>query len=412
MTAALRAIEERQMSAELALRNEQLVELAPDGILIHNGEHILAANAAIMRMCGATHRSELIGRPIELLLHPPYLKAVGKQLAGSLRADEFAPAVRDTLYTLDGGEVEVEIRAQVFVEHGKPSAHLVIRDITERLATEAISRNLAAHIQSTQKLEAIGSLAGGVAHEVNNMLQVITGFSELLLATPKLGTDACADVNEILHAANHAASITKQLLEFSRTAVHHPRSISLGATVRALLPIMRRMVGETRHLDVSTLGSHHVCMDPGQLEQIIVNLVVNASHATTHGDTISVVESETYVRTSVDDAGGNAIPAGLYATLTISDTGSGMNESTMARIFEPFFTTKPTGEGTGLGLAAVQGIMAQNAGNITVTSIVNTGTTFTLYFPIVSATDCVVEPAPPRAAQHLPPNRGKTILVV
>ncbi|MEP6764620.1 MAG: response regulator [Gemmatimonadaceae bacterium] len=412
MTPAMRAMEERRTAVERAVRNEQLVELAADGILVHDGKCILAANAAIVRMAGATRVNQLVGRPVEVLLHPPYLKAVGKQLSGSLRDDEFAPAVRDTLYRLDGGEVEVEIRAQVFLEHGRPTAHLVIRDITERLASEAVARNLAAHIQATQKLEAVGALAGGVAHEVNNMLQVITGFSELLLSTPTLTADACSDVKEILNAANHAASITKQLLEFSRSAVHRPQSINLGATVRLLQPIVRRLVGDSRRLEVSTPGSHHVCIDPGQLEQLIVNLVMNARHATTFDDTISVFESEMYVDSSLNDVDGIAIAAGLYATLSISDTGTGMSEATMAHIFEPFFTTKAIGEGSGLGLAAVHGIMAQNGGNITVKSLLGGGTTFTLFFPVVAAENCGVDEIEPPAASNASAHHGKTILVV
>jgi len=399
-------------AVERDVRYEQLVEFAPDGILIHDGERILAANAAVLRLAGASRRDELIGRPVELILHPPYLKGVERQLTGAVRVEEQAPAVRDTFHRLDGREVEVEVRAQVFIERGKPSAHLVIRDITERLATEAVARDLAAHIQATQRLEAVGALAGGVAHEVNNMLQVIMGFGALLMDAPSTIDEAREDVSEILKAAVHAAAITRQLLEFSRHAVHRPQLLQLDVALRQLQPIIRRLAGENRRLEVLTNAARDIWMDPGQLEQLIINLVMNARHATSSAQLIWVSSSEAVVKEVIADVHGETIPVGVYATLVIRDTGTGMSREIQARIFEPFFTTKPVGEGTGLGLAAVAGIMAQNGGHITVRSESGKGTTFTLYFPeVVPETKASTVVAPARLPQ-VARRAGSTILIV
>ena len=365
-------------------RYEQLVELAPDGILVHDGERILSANAAAVRLAGASRADQIVGQPVDMLLHPPHLKAIALELASDTRPVQPVPPVRDTLHRVDGGNVEVEVRAQVFIEAGKPSAHLVIRDITERLAAEAVTREHAAQLQTTQRLEAVSALAAGVAHEVNNMLQVVLGFGTLLLDEREVTPESLASVREIIAAANHAAAITRQLLEFSRHAEHHPQPVDLSAMVRQLLPVIKQLAGAQRQLALSTLAPHVVLVDPGQLEQLVVNLIVNARHATTENDTITIVAAEVDVVTGALDADGRAIKPGRYGTLSVRDTGSGMDAATRARIFEPFFTTKRLGTGTGLGLAAVAGIMAQSGGHITVKSALGEGSMFTLLFPLLS----------------------------
>ena len=399
-----------------SLRYEQLVELAPDGIVVHDGERILWANQAAVRLMGASRVDELVGQAVDRFIRPPHLKAIARALVGDTHRSAPAPPVRDTLHRLDGDTVEVEVRAQGFLEDGLPLVHLVIRDITERLAAQALTSELAAQLQATQRLEAVGTLAGGVAHEVNNMLQVILGFGIPLLEDRALDPQALASLSEIITAANHAAGITRQLLEFSRHAEHHPQLVDLSAMVRQLMPVIRRLAGEHRRLEVSAVGSHLVWVDPGQLEQVLVNLMVNARHATVDGDTIAVVATETVLATETLDISGHPIAPGRYGTLEIRDTGSGMDAATSARIFEPFFTTKPIGSGTGLGLAAVAGIMAQNGGRITVRSAPGVGTTFSLYFLLASprqeaSTERQAHVEPP-SEQHAPVSGTHSILVV
>ena len=213
-------------------RYQQLVELAPETILIHDGERIVLANAAAVRLAGATHRDQLVGQPIDSFLHPPYLKAVEAQLLATDDVAKPVLPVRDAFRRLDGSQVEVEVTAIAFLDHGRPSAHLVIRDLTERLRLQASARQAEEQLQQAQKMEAVGALAGGVAHEVNNMMSVILGFSEFLLSASDMAEERLAEVRQIVRAAERTAAVTRQLLAFSRRAFHRPQVVDLGPAVQ------------------------------------------------------------------------------------------------------------------------------------------------------------------------------------
>ncbi len=372
--------------AERDARYEQLVELAPDGILLHDGDRIVGANAAAQALVGATSREQLVGQPVEAFLTPPFLKGVEEQLTGGRRADASAPAIRETLHRLDGADLDVEVRALPFVDHGRPAAHLVIRDISERLAIEQLARENATRLQDAQKMEAVGALAGGVAHEVNNMMQVVLGGGAVLLEDETLTQSQRKDLEQILSAAERAATVTQQLLAFSRHAAHQPVAVDLAAAVHGLVPTLRRLLGDQCELLVSFEKSPRVLVDPGQLQQMVVNLALNARDATPSGGSVTISAGPTAVPQDVRDVDGADIPPGAYGSLVVQDTGHGMDEALQARIFEPFFTTKPRGRGTGLGLAAVHGILAQSGGHLTLASAPGEGTTFTLYLPIAPAT--------------------------
>jgi two-component system, cell cycle sensor histidine kinase and response regulator CckA len=402
---------EQQVEAERDERYQQLVEQAPDGILIHDGERIVLANAAAVRLAGATRRTELVGQPIDSFLNPPFLKAVEAHLTHSDSPAELAPPVRDTFRRLDGSEVQVEVRAVMIMDHGRPSAHLVVRDITERLATEQAARQGEELLHQAQKMESVGALAGGVAHEINNMMQVVVGCGDFLIRDVRLPEEALADVREIIRAADRAAALTRQLLAFSRRAVHRPQVVDLGAAVRDAEPMVRRLLGEGRQLVVGGDAELQVWVDPGQLEQVVVNLALNARDAMPDGGTLTITTAQTDVPDGTASAQGAAIPAGPYATLIVCDTGVGMDPAVQAKIFEPFFTTKPVGQGTGLGLAAAQGVLAQNNGYITVASAPGKGSTFTVYLPIIP----VAEVGERRGAPRIGPDAthaGATVLVV
>jgi len=393
-------------------RYQELVELAPDGILIHDGGRIVFANASAVRLAGATHRAQLVGLPIDTFLDPPYLKAVQTQLTDSVSPAGPAPPVRDTFHRLDGSEVEVEVRAIAFMDHGRPSAHLVIRDITERLAMEQAAHQVEEHLQQTHRMEAAGALAGGVAHEVNNMMQVVLGFSHFLLGDVRLPEECLGDVREIIRAADRAAVVTRQLLAFSRRAVHRPKVVDLGAAVRGTEPMVRLLLGEGRRLVVVADVAPRVLVDPGQFEQVVINLALNARDAMPADGTLTITMVETELPGDIAAAGGVAIPAGRYATLLVRDTGAGMDAATQAQIFEPFFTTKPVGHGTGLGLAATHGILTQNNGYITVASAPGQGATFTVYLPVLPDADMVERRGvPPRTGANAA-QAGATVLVV
>jgi two-component system, cell cycle sensor histidine kinase and response regulator CckA len=393
-------------------RYQQLVELAPESILIHDGERVILANAAAVRLAGATHRDQLVGQPIDSFLHPPYLKAVEAQLLGSGDLAKRVPPVRDSFRRLDGSEVEVEVTAIAFLDQGRPSAHLVVQDITERLAAQHVSHLAEERLQQAQKMEAVGALAGGVAHEVNNMMSVILGYSHFLLQDPALPAERVTEVRHIVRAAERTAAVTRQLLAFSRRAFHQPEVLHLGAAMHDLEPIVRRLLGEKRHLVLASDASPRVRVDKSQLEQVIVNLALNARDAMPAGGTLTITTAETELANEVASGDGATIPAGRYALVVVRDTGVGMDTATQAHVFEPFFTTKPVGQGTGLGLAATDGIMKQNDGYITVASAPGEGATFTLYLPVLTESEVIERRAGQRrAGEHALP-AGATVLLV
>jgi two-component system, cell cycle sensor histidine kinase and response regulator CckA len=393
-------------------RYDRLVELAPDGILIHDGEQIVMANTAAVRLAGADHRDQLIGRPIDTFLNPPYFKAVQEQLVRSGDPGALVPPVRDTFRRLDGSEIEVEVTAIPFMDRGRASAHLVIRDITERLAAQAKARQAEEYLRQAQKMEAVGALAGGVAHEVNNMMLVALGFAEFLLQDPTMPEDRLPDVREIMNAADRAAAVTQELLNFSRRAFHNPEVLDLNAVVRELGPMVRRLLGEGRQLTVALGGPCRVWADKGQLKQVVVNLALNARDAMPSGGTLTITTSEAALEGGISGYAGVSIPGAHYGLIVVRDTGVGMDPATQDHIFEPFFTTKPLGEGTGLGLAAAYGIMEQNKGYIAVGSAPGQGTTFRLYLPLSpdAAVSERMEEPPPLGATGTP--AGMTVLVV
>ena len=249
-----------------------------------------------------------------------------------------------------------------------------VQDITER-------RMLEDQLRHSQKMEAIGRLAGGIAHDLNNALTAIAGYSELALNEVPGDHPARADVQEIRRAAERAAAVTRQLLAFSRKQLLEPRLFDLNDAVSAIARLLARIVGHdiriTTHLSTEI---RPILGDPGQVEQAIVNLAVNARDAMPTGGELSLTTSceivgEAFARMHVP------MPAGEYVMLRVADTGQGMASETSARIFEPFFTTKPPGKGTGLGLSMVYATLKQIGGFIFVDTEPGRGTTFTLYFP-------------------------------
>jgi PAS domain S-box-containing protein len=404
--------ERRREDTERDERYQQLVELAPDGILVHDGDRIVLANASAVRLAGATSRAQLVGRFIDAFLDPPYLKAIATQLTDSISPADPAPPVRDTLHRIDGSNLDVMVRAVAFLDHGRPATHLVIRDITDLLIAEQNARQMEDRLHQAQRMESVGALAGGVAHEVNNMMQVVLGVGEFMLRTGQLPENCRTDVQEMVNAAERAAAVTRQLLAFSRRAVHRPAAVDLGAAVRDAEPVLRRLLGEGRRLVVLADASPQVWVDPGQLQQVVINLALNARDAMADGGTLTIATAEVDLPPGSVAADNSAIPAGHYASLAVRDTGAGIEAEVMKRIFEPFFTTKPSGEGTGLGLAAALGAMTQNSGFITVESAPGQGATFTVYLPVLEHAALPKTPAePPRVAASAA-YAGSTILVV
>jgi nitrogen-specific signal transduction histidine kinase len=289
------------------------------------------------------------------------------------------------------------------VDHGRLAAHLVIRDITKRLAAQAVARRAEERLREAQKMEAIGALAGGVAHEVNNMMVVVLGASDLLLRNSAVPDEWTRDLRDIWNAADRSATVTRQLLAFSRRAVHLPHAIDLDTLVHNVEQTVQRLLGDTRQLVLLLDGPLGVMVDGGQIEQVIINLVLNARDAMPTGGKLTITTTCAVIDKDVRGCSGTPIPEGRYGLMSIRDTGVGIDAENLVRLFEPFFTTKPVGEGTGLGLAAVYGIMEQNRGFVAVESTPALGTTFSLYFPLVPD-------ATPPASQHGQPAVATTLV--
>ncbi len=256
-----------------------------------------------------------------------------------------------------------------------------VRDITERKEAEAERGRLEEKLMQSQKLEAVGQLAGGVAHDFNNMLSVIMASAELALLSLDPVAPARKDIEEIRSAADRSADLTRQLLAFARRQVITPRHQDLNDTVAPMLNMLRRLIGEgTSLIWRPSPEPCPVFIDPSQLDQVLANLVVNARDAISGTGTITIATAIAEVDSSRSMSHPGAIP-GTYVVLCVDDDGCGMDEETRARIFEPFFTTKPLGQGTGLGLATVYGIAQQNRGFVEVISAPARGTTIKVYVP-------------------------------
>jgi PAS domain S-box-containing protein len=271
----------------------------------------------------------------------------------------------------------------------------------ERRSAEEALRRSEEQLRQAQKMEAVGQLAGGIAHDFNNLLTGVLTYCDLILQDVHQGDPIRADVEQIRHAGERAAGLTRQLLAFSRRQVLQPRVLSLNATVSELDGMLRRLIRADIALETELDPAlWYVLADPGQIEQVLVNLVVNARDATPHGGRIVV---------STGNRGQDGVRPRAYATLTVTDTGHGMDAGTRARIFDPFFTTKEPGQGTGLGLSTVYGIVEQSGGHIDVESTPGRGATFTVYLPRYEGAG---EALPARVDRRTLPGGAETLLLV
>jgi PAS domain S-box-containing protein len=309
----------------------------------------------------------------------------------------------------DGTRVLLEVRARLILEDGNITGiQAIARDITERKQSEEEKALLQEQLRQSQKMEAIGRLAGGIAHDFNNLLTIIGGYSALSFFELKEGDPLKGKIRAVQKATERTANLTRQLLAFSRRQAMEMKVLDLNATLRDMDKMLRRVIGEDIKLVVhlaEDLGRTKT--DPGQIEQVIMNLVVNARDAMPDGgrltiETANVELDEVYARGHV------GVKPGRYLMLSVSDTGAGMTREVKERVFEPFFTTKETGKGTGLGLSTVYGIVKQTGGSVGVYSEPGKGTVFKIYLPPV---DEPIEIFKEKLVKDLP--RGsETVLIV
>jgi PAS domain S-box-containing protein len=301
----------------------------------------------------------------------------------------------------DGRVIQVEIAFHDIQYAGHPAKLAVLMDVTGRVQLED-------QLRQAQKMEAVGMLAGGVAHDFNNLLTIITGYSQLILNNLRLDDPNRHSVEQIMKAGERAAALTKQLLAFSRRQVLQPKVLDLNQLVTRLGAMLQRLIGEDVDLRLllrQDVG--RVSADPGQMEQVIMNLVVNARDAMPKGGMLTVETAN--VELDEHYAGRHiAVKPGRYIMLAVSDNGSGMDATTKARLFEPFFTTKGSGKGTGLGLSTVFGIVKQSGGSVDVYSEVGTGTSVKVYLPRIDR----AVPVEAEEARRRPARGSETILLV
>jgi PAS domain S-box-containing protein len=347
--------------------------------------HWLKVPPTLCRLLGLEeHR--LLGTSIDELLHPEHAEMEGWEhlVRGEARTVDLETRWRRP----DGKPLWMYLNASLVQDTAGEPLYLLLylRDITER-------KSLEDQLRQAQKMEAVGQLAGGIAHDFNNLLTAILGSTELLLADTPPDDPRREDVQEISRSAHRAAALVRQLLAYSRKQVLQPRRVDLNAIVRDMGAMLRRVVGEPIELRLDLdPGLGHVTADPGQLEQVIANLGVNARDAMPRGGTLTITTSNVTGRGVKAPADEGLPAAGPLVSLAVTDTGIGMDDEVRGRLFEPFFTTKELGRGTGLGLATVYGIVRQSGGHIQVRSRPGEGSSFTVYLPRAEA------PRPARGA--------------
>ncbi len=374
-----------------ALRNSEakyrrLFEAAQDGILILDALTglITDVNPFLVHLLGYSHE-ELVGRALwEIGLFKDI--AAAKAAFQALQDNSYVRYEDLPLKCKSGRSVNVEVVSNVYKENGEAVIQCNIRDITERKSAEKSGQRL----RQAHKMEAVGQLAGGLAHDFNNLLGVILGYCEILGEHPDLTKPTRNMIAEIHNAGTTGKNLTQRLLAFSRRQALQPVFLDLNEAVKRAAVMLNRLIGDNIEL-VSVLSGSlgTIEADPSQIDQVLMNLAINARDAMQRGGTISIETSNL----DIDENYAALHPpasAGRYVMLTVSDTGSGMDLDTQSHIFEPFFSTKAPGSGTGLGLSTVFGIVKQSGGTIGVYSELGQGTSFRIHFPRRDAAPAVL----------------------
>lgn len=384
-----KALREKDHLGEALLESEKryrrLFESAKDGILILDAESgkIVDANPFILQLLGYPHEA-LCGKHLwELGIFRDI--AASREAFQTLQENHYIRYEDLPLETRDGQAIAVEFVSNVYLEGDNRVIQCNIRDITARKREEAEHHRLANQLQQARKMEAVGLLAGGVAHDYNNALTVIIGHAEFALkkVDPRLGIHA--DLTEILKAANHSAEITRKLLTFARKQAITPVELDINRTVENMRSTLKKLLGN-HEAELIFLPEASFCktrMDPDQFGQMLINLCLNAKEAIAPGGRITITTGNGILAAG-ERAEHPEFAAGEYVRLAVSDDGRGMERKTIDQIFTPFFTSKEVGQGPGLGLSMVYGIVQQNQGFIKVHSKPGQGSTFTVYLPRIA----------------------------
>jgi len=448
--ASLRSLSERRQTAETLMKLASIVESSDDAIFGKSMDGIITSwNKGAERIYGYT-AEEVVGKPISVLIPPEQgdeLRQIHETATRGESLDDYETLrvrkdgkeiylslsispIKDTTGRLTGASIvarditeqrlaqkalqeahdELEVRVKERTVQLTEAVASLEKEIAERQEAEEALEKTEEQLRQSQKLEAVGRLAGGIAHDFNNLLTVIIGYSDLISRKGGLDARVTERVEEIHKAAVRASSLTRQLLAFSRKQVLKPQVLDLNELVEGLSKMLSRLIGEDVQI-INSLGAGlgKVNADPGQIEQILINLAVNARDAMPEGGQITIKTANAELDQAYSDMH-MAVKPGHYVMLAVSDTGLGMDAATRERVFEPFFTTKEVGKGTGLGLSMVYGIVKQSGGNIWIYSEPGHGATFKIYLPLI--TDDSLVAVPTEGTENLVTNAAETILLV
>ncbi len=406
LISVIRDLTERR-AVDLQLRETEeryhiLLETAPDGVFVQTGGCFQYLNAAALELFGASDPVELVGKPVVGQFAPSCREFVAAQLHRLNSLRESIPPTELTLLQVTGDELPVEMRAAPLTWDGQPGALVFMHDVRRRLADRQERDQLIEQLTQAQKMESIGRLAAGVAHDFNNLLTVIMGFTELARSEMLPGQTSLEEaLQEVHRAADRARDLTRHLLAFARRQELNLQPVDMAQLLSAVQRMLERMVGERIRIDLTVASDAGVVFgDPSQLEQVLINLVVNARDAMNGAGVISI-DSKSIHLDRIEARSVQTL-SGWYVVVSVSDTGCGMDAQTVARIFDPFYTTKPQGAGTGLGLSTAYGIVAQHRGCITVYSEPGIGSTFRVYLPRAGTPNDTQDPPIPSTVVRYP----------